>query len=427
MTTSVCCSAREGSAIRQCKEMLPSVTAFLLGIALPSSTFLIQLSLVLVLLCVLFRWDSNAVKVLIQNPLVWLPMAIFSLLALSLLWQQNAYGLEMVAKYRKLLYVLPLALFFLLSPRLIDDFIKGFLLANAVILVMSLLIAVFHLPFGSYNPLNPTVFKLHITQNFFMALAALFWFKNIFLYQGIKRWAYAFLFAVALYNVLFMLLGRTGYVALIVAIAVWTKLSLPFRKQLMVATCTAFLACIFIMVPNRGHDRLQLGMQEMEECSAAAVEEMKLSCHSSMGLRKAFLLQSWQFIKQAPLFGHGAGGFFYTIPTVGYKVNNPHNEYLLQTVQSGLIGLMLFLGWMLSIFRAAWQQSSTIKNLFIALFSSYMICNLFNSFLLDSSEGNFFIIVTAILASYSMYSKTAAFEKMSNEKCDLIPTPPGRA
>ncbi|WP_339057256.1 O-antigen ligase family protein [Candidatus Regiella endosymbiont of Tuberolachnus salignus] len=415
MTASVCCSVREGSVIHQCKEMLPSVTAFLLGIALPSSTFLIHLSLVLVLLCVLLRWNGNAVKVLMQNPLVWLPMVIFSLLSLSLLWQQNVHGLEMVAKYRKLLYVLPLALFFLLSRRLIDYFIKGFLLANAVILVMSLLIAVFHLPFGSHNPLNPTVFKLHITQNFFMALAALFWLQNLFFYQGIKRWAYAFLVAITLYNVLFMLLGRTGYVALIAAIAVWTKLSLPFRQQLMVAACAAFLACIFIMVPNRSHDRLQLGIQEMEECSIAVAEEWQLSCSSSMGLRKAFVLKSWQLIKQAPLFGHGAGGFFYAIPEAGYKVSNPHNEYLLQTVQLGLIGLVLFLAWMLSIFRAAWQQSPVIKNLFIALLSSYMVCNLFNSFLLDSSEGNFFIVVTAILASYSICSKTAAFEKISND------------
>ncbi len=45
---------------------------------------------------------------------------------------------------------------------------------------------------------------------------------------------------------------------------------------------------------------------------------------------------------------------------------------------------------------------SLILSPVIALLSGYLACHLFNSFLLDSSEGHLFIILTAIVASYSV-------------------------
>ncbi len=66
-------------------------------------------------------------------------------------------------------------------------------------------------------------------------------------------------------------------------------------------------------------------------------------------------------------------------------------------VQNGLLGLLIFLGWMLCCLRAAWQQPIYLRNLFIALIGSYLLCNLFNSFLLDSAEGVLFVVLAAIL------------------------------
>ncbi|MEA9444191.1 O-antigen ligase family protein [Candidatus Fukatsuia symbiotica] len=390
------------SAATRYLGMLPCMAAFLLGLALPTSTFLVNFALVLALICVLLKSNSHHMKVLAQHPLIWLPAIMFLLLAFSLLSQQNPYGSEMVNKYKKLLYVMPLALFFLLSRSLITYFIKGFLLANVVILVASLLIAIFHLPLGSGSPSNATVFKLHITQNFFMALAAVIWLAQAFTHQGIKRCGYALLVCIAIYNVFFMVEGRTGYAALIVAFIIWMFLSLSPRQKLGTAMGALVLGCILVMVPNNASDRVKIGIEEIQRCMTATDKNSSTSCYSSMGLRTVFALRSLQLIKQAPLFGHGAGSFFYSIPAEGYSVNNPHNEYLIQTVQSGLVGLALFLGWMLCFFCAAWQQATMVRNLFIALFSSYVVGHFFNSFLLDFSEGHLFVVLTAILASYSL-------------------------
>lgn len=381
------------------------LTAFLLGVSLPVSNPLMNLALGLVLLCVLWRGDLQNVKALIKLPLVWLPALMFMLLAFSLFIQPHAYGTEMVSKYKKLLFVLPLALLFLQEPASINRFVNGFLLANAMILLVSLTVGIFHLQIGHLNPLNPTVFKLHITQNFFMALAALLWLSRAFARRGMKRWGYAALVALASYDVLFLVLGRTGYVALVVGIGAWLLLSLGLSQRLAVMVLGAGVICVLAFVPNRATERVALGVAEIHDCLELLDGDAYDSCKTSMGQRTAFVEESLRLIKQAPWLGNGAGSFWYGNPETGYNVNNPHNQYLLETVQSGLVGLVLFLLWMLYCYREAWRQPVPVRNLMVAILSAYMACHLFNSFLLDSAEGHLCMVIAAMLASKSIGTK----------------------
>ncbi|MFS7380709.1 O-antigen ligase family protein [Rahnella inusitata] len=358
-----------------------------------------NLALGLVLLCVLWREDLQNVKELIKHRLVWLPALMFALLAFSLFIQPHAYGAEMLGKYKKLLFVLPLALFFLQVSTAMNRFVNGFLLANAAILLVSLAVGIFHLRIGHLNPLNPTVFKLHITQNFFMTLAALLWLSRAFAHRGMKRWGYAALVTLASYDVLFLVLGRTGYVALVVGLGVWLLLSLGLRQRLAVMALGLGVICVLAFVPNRATERVALGVAEIHDCLVLADGDAYDSCKTSMGQRTAFVGESLRLINHAPWFGNGAGSFWYGNPETGYHVNNPHNQYLLEMVQSGLVGLAMFLLWMLYCYREAWRQPVPVRNLMVAILSAYMACHLFNSFLLDSAEGHLFMVITAILAA----------------------------
>lgn len=381
-------------------------TAFLLGIGLPTSNFIMNLSMVLAVICLLLSRDTRYVKVLAKNPLIWLPALMVVLLAISLLWHHNLYGKVMVSKYSKLLYILPLAMFFVLSRSLVSYFAKGFLLANAVILAASLWVGVLHMPLGHIDPLNPSVFKLQITHNFFMALAAVIWLSLAFRNHGFKRWGYALLVCLAIYNIVFMVEGRTGYVALAATFGVWGLLSLSTRQRLGMVVCALVVGAIVVMVPNRAVDRLHKGVTEIQTCLAVSEGNADVSCDSSMGLRTAFALESIKLIENAPILGHGAGGFWYKNNEADFYSINPHNEYLMQTVQSGIVGLALFLGWMWCFFLSAWRLPTPIRNVLVALLGGYLACHLFNSFLLDSSEGHLFIILTAIVASYSVAPPT---------------------
>lgn len=376
-----------------------SVVAFLLGLSLPTSNALMNITLGMVVVCLLWQRDCRYVVPLLKHPLVWLPALMFALLALSLLSSHHDYGPKMVGKYQKLLYVLPLALFFLTDRQLLTRFVDGFLLANAVILVISLVSGIGHITLGGLNPQNPTVFKLQITQNVFVALAALVWLSRAFAQSGLKRAGYAALVGLATANVLLMVQGRTGYVALLVGVGGWLLLTLPHRQRLGVFVCGLLVAFALVVIPNRATERLALGLQEVRHCVLAPAERAYQACDNSMGQRTAFAREALRLIRQAPLLGNGAGSFWYGNAETGYSVHNPHNEYLLETVQNGLLGLGVFLGWMLCCLRAAWRQPDACRNLLVAILGSYMACHLFNSFLLDSAEGHLFMLLAANLAS----------------------------
>lgn len=377
-----------------------SFTAFLLGVSLPTSSALMNTALVLAVVCLLWQRDFRQVIPLFRQPLVWLPALMFVLLAVSLLTQYHDYGPKMVGKYQKLLYVLPLALFFLADPRLVIRFINGFLLANAVILAISLTSGIWHITLAGLNPLNPTVFKLQITQNVFMAFAALVWLSRAFAQSGLWRWGYGVLALLATVNVLLMVQGRTGYVALFVGIGVWILLALSRWQRTGALACGLLVAIVLVLIPNRAVERLTLGLQEAKNCVLASADQAWQACDNSMGQRTAFARESLRLIKQAPFLGNGAGSFWYGNTETGYSVHNPHNEYLLEAVQNGLLGLALFLGWMLCCWRTAWHQPAACRNLLVAVIGSYIACHLFNSFLLDSAEGNLFMVLAAILAGY---------------------------
>ncbi|WP_145529403.1 O-antigen polysaccharide ligase WaaL-ps [Yersinia alsatica] len=396
-------------------EMLSGITALLLGISLPSSSSLINISLVLVLICLIINRKSLQFKPLLMNPLIYLPAAMFALLALSLLFHHNSYGPDMVGKDKKFLYVLPLALFFINQPRLIKLFCIGFLTANAVALVGTLAVGVLHIPIGHVDPTNPTIFKLQITQNFFMALAATLWLALAVKSQGWKRWGYGLLVVAASYSILFLVLGRTGYVALVVGLGVWLFFSLGNRQRglLVVLGAIAFAALLFI--PNKATQRITQGVDEIKVCMAASADNVNDACRTSMGQRSAFAIEAVRLIKESPILGHGAGGFYYENPEINYKINNPHNQYLLETIQSGVVGLIIFLAWIVCCYRVIWQQTPALRNILLAILTSYMACNFFNSFLLDSSEGHLFMTFVAILAGYSVTGSPPALGQRQRE------------
>lgn len=396
-------------------EMLSRFAALLLGIGLATNNQLMNISLVLIVISLIINRKSLNIKSFLTSPLVYLPAVMFALLALSLLYQNNSYGPEMVGKYKKLLYVLPLALFFVHQPQLVKRFCAGFLVANAVILAGTLMVGVLHIPLSGVEPTNPTIFKLQITQNFFMALAALLWLALAFNSQGWKRWGYGLLVVAASYSILFLVLGRTGYVALVVGLGVWLFFSLGNRQRLalVVLGIVAFTALVFI--PNKATDRIVQGVNEIKVCIAAPSGDAYEACSSSMGQRSAFAIEASRLIKEAPILGHGAGGFYYGNPETGYSINNPHNEYLIETIHSGVIGLLIFLAWIVCCYRVIWQQTPLLRNVLLAVLTSYMACNFFNSFLLDSSEGHLFMIFVAILAGYSVVGSQPVSDKRLTE------------
>ena len=382
----------------QPRERIFAAVAFLLGAVLPISTSLVNWVVAVMILCLFFQGRRIKFAEILFHPLVLLPIIIFSLLAFSLFYRYSPEGVKILLKYKKLLFIPLFILFFSYQTGLIKLFVRGFLLANGLILLISLLMSMFNLPVGNAGLTNVVVFKSHITQNFFMALAVVMWIALAYQHKGRERLLYMGLSLVASYHILFMVQGRIGYLALGVVLIVWIWFTFNRWKKGLFLLAMMLATLGLLTVPNQAVKRIKQGLNEMEACVAFHAGHSDQTCDTSMGLRVDFILTSLSLVKAHPIIGYGVGGFVYQHLDSGEKGFNPHNQYLLELVQSGLVGFTLFLAWIFFCYRAAWHQEVALRNVLLALLSAYMAGNLFNSFLLDFAESYLFVIVTAVLA-----------------------------
>ncbi len=124
---------------------------------------------------------------------------------------------------------------------------------------------------------------------------------------------------------------------------------------------------------------------------------------NSTGQRLDFYYNTLQIVQQQPIFGVGTGGFpaAFAQQTQGKDVmqtRNPHNEYLMITVQTGMIGLAL----LLYLFYTQWRCAPLLDTPFDqdtarGLALAYLVNCLLNSPLLDHADGLFFAFMTAVL------------------------------
>ncbi|HEY5306850.1 MAG TPA: O-antigen ligase family protein, partial [Pseudolabrys sp.] len=126
---------------------------------------------------------------------------------------------------------------------------------------------------------------------------------------------------------------------------------------------------------------------------------------TSSGFRIDFWKQSIQFIKSAPLLGHGTGSIAdqFRRAAVGrtngnvFLTSNPHNQTFAVGIQLGFLGIAaLWAMWIahLMIFRGpgflTWIGSVIVM--------SNIIGSLFNSFIFDFTEGWIYVIGFGVVA-----------------------------
>src|SRR5262249_8397884 len=124
---------------------------------------------------------------------------------------------------------------------------------------------------------------------------------------------------------------------------------------------------------------------------------------TSTGLRLEFYRNTLEIIRDHPLLGVGTGGFPKAYAdrlqdARAERTRNPHNEYLHITAQTGLLGLAALLWlFLLQWITAPWLAAPFEQHLARALVLTIAIGCLFNSLLLDHTEGLMFAWLTAML------------------------------
>ena len=393
--------------------------AILLAASVTVSVALDNLLMALLLLLGLLGSSREIVAKIAANPVARAAWLLFGILFVATLYGATPWkeALNELAKYDDLAFI-PLfmtALAYRSDNRLA---ISAFMLAMVVTLVLSCLLGLGvigpqHWMWRDAAPENAGIFRSYITQGIMTAYAS--FLALLFAREAKAVWKRAVfgIFALAgIGNVLFLVLGRTGYLVLFGLLTwfAWSTLQNYLHKRgkavgwhtvAVVAVLAVLAVWATYEVSDRLHERVNLVVSEYRAWQPNVANQT--SNGTSTGERLTFYYNTLQIIQAHLPFGVGTGGFSdaYAKQVAGtgiMQTHNPHDEYLLMLAQGGLPALALMLYWLYAQWRQApklenpWRQDAA-RGLVITIALSCLV----NSSLLDHTEGLFFAYMSAVL------------------------------
>lgn len=394
-------SARHDPAARILNVDLLSV---LIAILLPWSTTGVVIAAVLWVIALVPTLELGAFWRSLKRPICALPIALFALALVGMLWSEAPWGerLYAVGPTVKLL-ALPLLLYHCeRSPRGVWVFI-AFLVSCLLLMVASWLVAFdpnlslkLYFSRGPYAPASGISVRNYIDQSQeFVLCAVALAYPIMTLLRTNRVWLAALLAAVALsflVNMMFVVISRTALVTMPVMLAVFALLHLRWRTALVTLCAAALLAAVVWNASPHLRATVAKFVSDYQQSSVHGNI-------SGMGSRLEFWRKSLRFFADAPVIGHGTGstrGLFEkaAIGQLGIHAeitSNPHNQTLNMAVQWGVIGVVLLYGmWLvhLLLFRgdglAAWIGLLVVVQ--------NVSTSLFNSHLFDFQEGWMYVL-----------------------------------
>jgi O-antigen ligase len=376
-----------------------------LGFSIPISVALDNVLLAVVLLCYLSSGrHREKLAAIAANPVSMAALALFGVLTLAISYGPATPGdaTRYLLKYADLLCIPAIAAFFA-DSRARRLGLHAFGAAVAITLLISFARVAGLLPDTAplaMDPPYPVVFKRSLTHAVLVVFGALL-FSLLALYSDSRRARFAWLAlaAFATANVLFLVPGRTAYVILMALLLYAGFAWLRWKGLLSMIVVAVIVTAVTFGMSAWFQERVRLAVHEYSasDPSVAAKET------SSIGLRLEFYRNSLEIVRDHPIAGVGTGGFprAYADQVKGTGMSltpNPHNEYLLIAVQTGLAGLALLLYLFVRQFTLAQRLASPLEtHLACGLVITMAVGCLFNSFLLDHTEGVFYAWFTGLL------------------------------
>jgi O-antigen ligase len=376
-----------------------------LGISLPVSTAIDNLLLIIVFACFVLSGGLYQTRALIQhNPVVAAALALFGLMTIGTLYGDSTWeeASSYLSKYSDLLLIPVFAVYFR-RPATRRNALYALAGMLAATVLISFALALGLLPNSQAfitNIYYPVPFKHSLTHGILVGFGAfLFLQLAVFSPSRAARWVWAGLAALATANIFFLVPARTGIV-LIAGLAVYSGF---LRWSWKGIAGIFFLSVVFSIFAYNSSSLLQHRIDQTVSELYSWQSDKAAGSESSVGTRMEFYRNTLAIIRDRPLFGVGTGGFpeAYAKRVAGTDMpvtRNPHNEYALVTAQLGLVGL----GFLLYLFYQQWRLAPRLPtpletNLARGMVIAIAMGCLFNSLLLDHTEGLLFAWLTALL------------------------------
>lgn len=365
--------------------MIASVSIILFGVALTN------LGMALLLLGCLVSPATYQKKSWTEIPTaLWIGFALFGWMALSAFWSVGAAEniSESIRKYREFLF-LPIMLVGVRQLGRLNwarEVMYSALLVS-VLVSFCLLLDWIEIPGAHLSIKNRIFFGVSTSVFFYWSLLRLSEHGFVKFYAAISA-------LLALFALLFVETGRTGYVMTVVLLGWYLWVQYPTWGKRSAAVALAAIALYGAYYFDDGlHNRVNQSVSN----TLAYFETGK---GSSIGYRLEFYrnaLVGWQ---EAPLLGHGVGSYPTEVGRFGNPDrpwgvgHNPHQQYLLFLFEGGILASLLFVVFLLLVFSTGLSRRDRLLH---GLAIAMAISSLFNSSFLDTGDSHFYWLMLLLL------------------------------
>jgi O-antigen ligase len=264
-------------------------------------------------------------------------------------------------------------------------------------------------PFHKATLLDPTPFLGHITYNPVLAFAAYLLIHSILFSKNmstLQKVIYS-IFAVTMSINIFITGGRSGQIMYFAALVI--LIFQYFSKQLLKAFLISLVSIPLLVAIFYNSSTL---FKTRADRAILNISDYQKDINSSASLRINFTINSFEIIKENPIFGVGTGGFESEYKKINQELTpqakapvNPHNMYIFQTVEFGFFGLLIFLSlFMFQMKHALNTKDILLKNIGLALPLLFMVVMLGESYLLIPTTSYLFVLFSSFL--YKKYPET---------------------
>jgi len=377
------------------------VYPLLIAASIPWSTTAGIVLLIIWVLVLLPTIEPTQFARTVRNPVALAAIALVALAAVGTLWGEGPWCDRWLAvgPAAKLL-MLPLLLYHFGRSTRADWVYKAFLVSCTLLLAYSF--TIFIVPewqstraHGFDTTGVPLRNAIDQNQEFVLCLFGLAAASIQALRQG-RLLAFSLLGALAmafLANVLFVALARTSLVYLgVIAILFVGRYFERRTAILMVFGLAALVPILWLSSPNLRSRITHIAIEYKEY--------RETNRPTSTGQRLTYWSQSIDWIREAPIIGHGTGATkrLFDAAAIGKqgawaeKIGNPHNQTLFVAIQWGLLGcLILFAMWFCHarLFLTHGGFSAWIGAVVVV---QNIASSLFNSHLFDFAEGWLYVV-----------------------------------
>jgi len=318
--------------------------------------------------------------------MTWWILLAMAWMSLSFLWTESSASDALAGwgRHSRILWFLAVV-YLLRSPEQSLLTLKWFVAGMVVMMLSSwALVAGLPVPWATAKAL-PSLGIVHgstLEQPVLLTLlAVVLWFMREDWPSGRWRWAPLGILLLTVFNVFFVMTGRSGFLVMLVFISMAVWWQLPRRWRWLVLGLPFVLSALMMVLSPRFQSKTTEVIKDV-------ISYRQGSIATSQAQRLDYWHRSLLAFQEKPLIGHGVGSWRMNYHQLGGMQvdapSNPHQQYLLWTVESGAVGVALFFGILFFQFKGAGKlpenaRQTLLTVTFISAVLGFMNCPYFGA------------------------------------------------